>query len=174
MKRICNICGKAMTEGYCVEGGLEYYCSDECLHKVYSPEEWDEMYTDDGDSYWTEWDIADIIEEEDTIFSIETDDWGDRIVHYLGFGYYGGGGDEDGKDHRFVEYTFCYVPLKEVLSKGFSAAEGEYAPEVKQYITDCTEEEMMDIYLHYDNGNCPTPITEITTDLPDGCYVYIG
>ena len=53
--RKCNICGKPMKSGYVIENGLEYYCSDECLHKVYSEEEWNEMYSDDGDSYWTEW-----------------------------------------------------------------------------------------------------------------------
>jgi hypothetical protein len=44
-----------MSEGYVIEGGEEYYCSDECLHTRYSPEEWSEMYSDEGDSYWTEW-----------------------------------------------------------------------------------------------------------------------
>lgn len=56
MFRICSHCGKPMREGYVIENGLEYYCSDECLHKHYTAEEWNEMYSDDGDSYWTEWD----------------------------------------------------------------------------------------------------------------------
>lgn len=53
--RICSECGKHMYEGYCVDNGVEYYCSDECLHKHYTEEEWNEMYSDDGDSYWTTW-----------------------------------------------------------------------------------------------------------------------
>lgn len=53
--RICNECGKIMKQGYCIDGGVEYYCSDECLHKHYTEEEWNEMYEDGGDSYWTEW-----------------------------------------------------------------------------------------------------------------------
>ena len=53
--RICDECGKVMTEGYVIGGTLEYYCSDECLHKHYTEEEWKEMYTDDGDNYWTSW-----------------------------------------------------------------------------------------------------------------------
>ena len=56
-ERICNECGKEMQEGYCINGGEEYYCSDECLHKHISPEEWEEMYEDGGDSYWTEWEV---------------------------------------------------------------------------------------------------------------------
>jgi hypothetical protein len=54
--RICDECGATMTEGYCIDSGCEYYCSDECLHKHYTPEEWKSMYRDgDGDSYWTDW-----------------------------------------------------------------------------------------------------------------------
>ena len=53
--RKCSHCGKEMKEGYVIAGGLEYYCSDECLHKHYTKEEWEEMYDDDGDNYWTEW-----------------------------------------------------------------------------------------------------------------------
>lgn len=63
-KRICKICGKSMMEGYCIDNGLEYYCSDECLHKVYSAEEWEELYDDgNGDSYWTEWCAEDVSEK---------------------------------------------------------------------------------------------------------------
>lgn len=50
----CTECNKPMNEGYCIEDGLEYYCSDECLHKHYSDEEYAEMY-DEGNVYWTEW-----------------------------------------------------------------------------------------------------------------------
>lgn len=53
--RVCSECGKIMQEGYVIGGTLEYYCSDECLHKHYTEEEWKEMYTDDGDNYWTSW-----------------------------------------------------------------------------------------------------------------------
>lgn len=53
--RTCTECGAKMTQGYCVNGGEEYYCTDECLHKHYTPEEREEMYGDgDTDSYRTE------------------------------------------------------------------------------------------------------------------------
>ncbi len=42
--RICDECGKVMIEGYCLGGGEEYYCSDECLHKNYSHEKFLAMY----------------------------------------------------------------------------------------------------------------------------------
>lgn len=54
--RTCNECGKEMTEGYCIENGTEYYCSDECLHKNITEEEYLKLYDNgNGDSYWTEW-----------------------------------------------------------------------------------------------------------------------
>lgn len=55
-ERRCDQCKKCMNEGYVVDGGEEYYCSDFCLHQNYTPEEWLEMY-DEGtsDSYWTAW-----------------------------------------------------------------------------------------------------------------------
>jgi len=54
--RKCDECGKGMNEGFCINGGCEYYCTEECLHKHYTKEEYDEMYNDDeGDTYWTEW-----------------------------------------------------------------------------------------------------------------------
>ena len=54
--RTCNECDKEMTEGYCIENGIEYYCSDECLHKNITEEEYLKLYDNgNGDSYWTEW-----------------------------------------------------------------------------------------------------------------------
>jgi hypothetical protein len=46
-----------MNEGYCVEGGEEYYCTPKCLHEVYTPMEWQNRCSDEcSDNYWTEWD----------------------------------------------------------------------------------------------------------------------
>jgi late competence protein required for DNA uptake (superfamily II DNA/RNA helicase) len=57
--RKCDKCGNGMNEGYCIYEGEEYYCSNECLHLVYSEQEWSEMYNaeDNGgsSSYWTQW-----------------------------------------------------------------------------------------------------------------------
>ena len=53
--RICNECLKPMREGYCIDGGSEYYCSDRCLHVHYTPEERRKIYDDgNSDSYRTE------------------------------------------------------------------------------------------------------------------------
>lgn len=53
--RICDECLKPMREGYCIDGGSEYYCSDRCLHVHYTPAERRKMYDDgNSDSYRTE------------------------------------------------------------------------------------------------------------------------
>jgi len=62
--RKCDKCGQGMNEGFCIYEGEEYYCSDECLHLVYSKSVWEGMYNaeDIGNSpsYWTQWeDIED-------------------------------------------------------------------------------------------------------------------
>ena len=54
--RACSECGKPMTEGFCIEDGAEYYCSEECLHKHLTEEEFDNLYDEGrGNSYWTSW-----------------------------------------------------------------------------------------------------------------------
>lgn len=54
--RHCTECGKGMNQGYCIDNGLEYYCSEKCLYKNYTKQEWLELYDDgNGDSYWTTW-----------------------------------------------------------------------------------------------------------------------
>jgi hypothetical protein len=55
-ERSCSHCGKEMSEGYCINGGEEYYCSDDCLHTKMTQEEYLELYDEgNGDSYWTTW-----------------------------------------------------------------------------------------------------------------------
>ena len=65
----CTECRKGMNEGYVIEGGMEYYCSDECLHKNVTPDEFSEFYIgniDDDDEigdiqiYWTEWEAEEL------------------------------------------------------------------------------------------------------------------
>ena len=55
--RRCSECNEEMFEGYCIDGGAEYYCSDECLYQNNTKEEVKamEIGEDWSDSYWTEW-----------------------------------------------------------------------------------------------------------------------
>jgi len=53
--RICDECGKPMIEGYVVDG-CNTYCSDVCLHKHITDEEYNLLYNDgNSDTYWTTW-----------------------------------------------------------------------------------------------------------------------
>ena len=54
-ERICSVCGKPMSQGYCFDGGLAYYCCKECLHQDFTDEEWEKQCDENEDSYWTEW-----------------------------------------------------------------------------------------------------------------------
>lgn len=111
---------------------------------------------------------------DDTVFAIETNADGTRQVHIYGYGYFADSSNVEGKDYRFVHYTFFYAPLDEVITKGLNVVEYEHSSDVKQYIEDCTYEEMMHIYQHYDNDNCPVPITSFDASTPDGTYVLVN
>lgn len=83
--RQCDNCKAIMDKGYLINGGDEYYCSDYCLHKHYTKEEWKEMYSDDGDSYYTDWGLDDLIgwesfervlsSNDKTIYAIKIGSW---------------------------------------------------------------------------------------------------
>jgi hypothetical protein len=63
--RKCCECGKGMNEGYVIEG-CETYCSDPCLHKHVSPEEFLELYDDgEGDSFYTDWEDQNDWDDDD-------------------------------------------------------------------------------------------------------------
>lgn len=50
--RICDSCGKEMIQGYYVLDN--YFCSNKCLTKEYTLEEYNDLYKDDL-AYWTKW-----------------------------------------------------------------------------------------------------------------------
>lgn len=55
-KRVCDICGKEMNSGFYNEDTFEYFCSEECLHKKYTEEEYNKLYNNgNGNFYYTEW-----------------------------------------------------------------------------------------------------------------------
>ena len=53
--RRCSECGKLMREGFCLDMGVAYYCSSECLHTDFTDEEWEEECVSNPQSYYTEW-----------------------------------------------------------------------------------------------------------------------
>ena len=53
--RICDVCGEPMLDGFLVDGA-RHFCSEECLHKVMTDEEYMEYFKhDDNDTFWTTW-----------------------------------------------------------------------------------------------------------------------
>jgi hypothetical protein len=66
-KRICSHCDLVMMEGYCIEDGLENYCSDKCLEENMTREQFEALYAEgEGSSYYTDWyEVEDEDEEED-------------------------------------------------------------------------------------------------------------
>ena len=49
--RVCQTCGKFITEGY-IYRDFETYCSDECLTSAHGN---DVLNTDEDELYWTAW-----------------------------------------------------------------------------------------------------------------------
>lgn len=53
--RQCKTCGEINFEqGFCMEDGLYYYCSEECLHADFTEEEYLKAYDEEW-AYWTQW-----------------------------------------------------------------------------------------------------------------------
>lgn len=53
--RICSKCGSLMHQGFCYDMGKSYYCSEECLHKDFTLDEWIYECEIEDQSYWTDW-----------------------------------------------------------------------------------------------------------------------
>lgn len=53
--RICEECGKPMIEGFVINGH-NTYCSNNCLHKHFTNDEYVYLYNNgNSDTYWTVW-----------------------------------------------------------------------------------------------------------------------
>ena len=57
--RVCSHCGKEMSSGYCIADGIEYYCSEKCLHEHYTEDEYFELHNENL-AYYTEWEETDV------------------------------------------------------------------------------------------------------------------
>ena len=57
--RVCSNCGCNMSDGYCVDDGEEYYCSDRCLYADGYTEQQKDVDYENGHIYWTEWEEDD-------------------------------------------------------------------------------------------------------------------
>jgi hypothetical protein len=53
--RKCTKCDDEMHQGYVFDGS-DYYCTDECLSTVASPQDWEKLHKNDPEYfYWTAW-----------------------------------------------------------------------------------------------------------------------
>ena len=112
-------------------------------------------------------------------FSIDPDGKGGKEIHIAGYTYQSDIDFGEGL-WRNVEFSFCIVPLDEFIKNYAEDEDGEYInnleSEVKQYIGDHTDEEVVEIINNYFNGN-PADYTlsygEITMDTPCGNYCFV-
>ena len=112
--------------------------------------------------------------KEIEFFSIEPDGKGGKQIHIGGYVYPSDTYDGEGY-WRNVEFSFCIIPLDEFIKK--LEEDDDYIDtiesEVKQYIGDCTDDEVVDIINNYFNGKPADYILyygEITMDTPCGNY----
>ena len=122
--------------------------------------------------------LEDIIDDQGdfkTVFCIETDSDGKRWVHFYGYCYYVGDDTSDAP-YRSVEYTFFYLPLKDVVKNGLRLSETIEGEKVNTYIGDITYDEVINFYKNfigeaYGSAHAPIQVERISEDLEDGIYV---
>lgn len=107
--------------------------------------------------------------EDNTIIAKEGEE-----IHFFAYGYYCED-DLSEKPYRFVEYTFFYGALKEIMEMGFSDFESEVGCEYKQYVEDVDRNTMIKYYQSYGEGNHPLFVCEddINEELRDGYYIVV-
>lgn len=109
-------------------------------------------------------------------FSIDPDGKGSKEIHIGGYVYPSDTDDGDGY-WRNVEFSFCIIPLDEFIKN--LKEDDDYInyieSEIKQYIGDCTDDEVVGIINNYFSGK-PADYTlrygEITMDTPCGNYCF--
>jgi hypothetical protein len=108
--------------------------------------------------------------EDKTIFEIETNEKGEKIIHFLGYGYLSPV-DESNTPYRFLEYNSHFKLLSDVLKIGFHECEMQETYK-GTYIGDCSYDDMVYEYEHYVNGNMPKVCNFLSETIEDGVYIY--
>lgn len=98
---------------------------------------------------------------------------GEKYIHFFGYGYESEENKDNGfKEYRILEYVGFCVPLHDVIKCGYSEYLDRYSEFFKQCISDVTYMELTDAYQHWDNGNEPEFLEELTLETKPGCYIY--
>lgn len=109
-------------------------------------------------------------------FSIDPDGKGGKEIHIMGY-MYESDTDEGEGYWRNVEFTFCIIPLDEFI-KNYNEDDGyidHIESEIKQYMGDHTDEEIVKMINNYFNGHpaeYDLHFGEITMDTPCGDYCF--
>ena len=107
----------------------------------------------------------------------------EKMLSFIGYGYCAGNSACTNPDAicRFVEYATNQIPFQEALSftdengnQGISAYENNHMSEVKQYIEDLTEKQLLENYIGLRNQSTLFISEEqITKNLPAGKYLVL-
>lgn len=111
-------------------------------------------------------------------FSIEPDGKGGKQIHILGY-IYGGAGDEGCGDWRLVEYSGFIEPLENFIQKYTENMDyvDETASELKQYISDYTDNGVVRIINNFFGGHPADFLLNycnVTMETPCGNYCFKG
>ena len=169
--RICSECKNEMNKGYIIENGIEYYCSDDCLHKHYTEKEYLELYNNgEGDSYYTEWESEEMSNYEILIEKLKdnTDVIGEMVSDVNSYNghleeFHWCYNDEEFYDIYFLskeevaravyygDYRFCddYVRLN-AYGNLETCCEYERNCELRDNVEEILDE-WYDLYIHHDS-----------------------
>lgn len=102
----------------------------------------------------------------ETIINVVTES-GEKIVRFIGFGYYAETEIEEGKPYRFVDYRDFSAPLSVIPNGEVNKYEDNKSEEITQYIEDCTLDEVDEYYTDIPRIR----ESQLTADIADGKYV---
>lgn len=102
----------------------------------------------------------------ETIIQITTED-GEKMLTFVGFGYYAETEIEKGKPYRFVDYRDFSVPLSVIPKDEANKYEDDKSEYITQYLVDCSLDEVDKYYEGIPRIN----EAQLTADIADGKYV---
>lgn len=106
-------------------------------------------------------------------YTIECDVYGNKVIHMLGNVYFNDA-DESETDHRHAEWTFMFLPIKEVIKMFEDDEFYEFLNQRVAYLGDITLSQAKEICESYFNGRpgMELHIKNINEDTPCGDYWF--
>ncbi len=97
------------------------------------------------------------------LYNVEKDDDGKNWIHVLGYFY------PVDREYRLVEYTWLFLDPDEFRKFGFDYYE-KMQEQSKQYIGDCSNDEIEGAIEEYFEGAKNLPMKFVFNDTPEGLY----